>query len=145
MGLVLEKDGSSLEPPRDNYTEIGQILTIAKANEIGQISLIVNLVEIGLFEIAKVAEIAVLISEVRLHFNNKTAMDIDALVRQHLPGRSRMSPSALLELPMFQQAQARLARMPSVLNGDKRIYRRLNEQQKRMIVYLRYASLEDFD
>ena len=52
MGLVLEKDGSSLEPPRDNYTEIGQILTIAKANEIGQISLIVNLVEIGLFEIA---------------------------------------------------------------------------------------------
>lgn len=35
--------------------------------------------------------------------------------------------------------------MPSVLNGDKRIYRRLNEQQKRLIVYLRYASLEDFN
>ena len=78
-------------------------------------------------------------------FKNKTAMDIDALMRQHLPGRSRMSPSALLELPMFQQAQARLARMPSVLNGDKRIYRRLNEQQKRLIVYLRYASLDDFN
>ena len=91
------------------------------------------------------SEIAVNINSVRLHFNNKTAMDIDDLMRQHLPGRSRMSPSALLELPMFQQAQARLARMPSVLNGDKRIYRRLNEQQKRLIVYLRYASLDDFN
>ena len=82
MGLVLEKDGSSLEPPRDNYTEIGQILTIAKANEIGQIILIVNLVEIGLFEIVKVAEIAVaeleiavLNVEVGLHVEEMTPHD----------------------------------------------------------------------
>ena len=82
LGLVLEKDGSSLEPPRDNYTEIGQILTIAKANEIGQIILIVNLVEIGLFEIVKVAEIAVaeleiavLNVEVGLHVEEMTPHD----------------------------------------------------------------------
>lgn len=53
---------------------------------------------------------------------------VKALEVAHLPRRARLDAAALLEEDMFRQARQELERQPSLLNVNKRVYRRLTER-----------------